>query len=95
MIISAVKAELILPGATSLKAKRGPLKSLISKIRNQFNCSVVEADFHDLHQRASLLVAFAAQDRVQSSRLENSLEELLQNNADFILSRYEKEYFSV
>ena len=49
--------ELHIPGATSLKAKRQVIKSLVQRLRNRFNVSVSEVGSQDLWQRAELGMA--------------------------------------
>ncbi len=55
--IAYLNLELRLPGNESLKGKRGILKSLIARLRHEFNVSVAEVDAHDAWQRAVLGVA--------------------------------------
>lgn len=57
MIIGVCTIELSLPGNSSLKGKRGIIKSLTARLRNGFNVSVVELDNNDLWQSATLGVA--------------------------------------
>jgi len=52
MIIGACTIKLRLPGNSSLKGKRSVLKSLIGRLRREFNVSVAEVDLHDLWQMA-------------------------------------------
>ncbi len=49
--------ELHIPGKTSLKAKRQVIKSIIQRVRNQFNVSITEVGKQDLWQRAELGMA--------------------------------------
>lgn len=49
--------ELHIPGATSLKAKRKVIKSLVQRLRNRFNVSVSEIGSQDLWQRSELGMA--------------------------------------
>ncbi len=63
MLIGTVKVNLYLPGTVSLKEKRFVLKSLITRIRNRFNVSVAEVDFHDKWQKACLGFACISNDR--------------------------------
>ncbi len=49
--------ELHIPGATSLKAKRQVIKSLVQRLRNRFNVSVSEVGSQDYWQRAELGMA--------------------------------------
>ena len=48
------RVQLHLPENQSLKEKRRIVKSLISRLRNQYNISVAEVDDHDLWQLATL-----------------------------------------
>jgi uncharacterized protein YlxP (DUF503 family) len=52
MVIGACMIELHLPGNGSLKGKRSVLKSMISRLRREFNVSVAEVDLHDVWQSA-------------------------------------------
>ena len=51
------KIRLHLPGTESLKGKRRIVKSVISRLRNQYNISIAEVDDQDLWQLATLGVA--------------------------------------
>ena len=57
MLVGTAQIELHLPGALSLKEKRFILKSLKTRIRNQFNVSVAEIDYQDKCQRSLLGIA--------------------------------------
>lgn len=54
MVIGVCTIELHLPGNGSLKGKRSVLKSMISRLRREFNVSVAEVDLHDVWQSAVL-----------------------------------------
>lgn len=54
MIIGVCTVDLALPGVSSLKGKRGTLKSLTARLRNLFNVSVAEVENNDLWQSATL-----------------------------------------
>ena len=47
----------------SLKSKRKIVKSIINKLRNNFNASVAETGSNDVHQRAEIGLAFVGNDR--------------------------------
>ena len=68
----AVRLELELPFATSLKDKRQTLRSLKDRLRRK-NVSVVEADRQDFWQRATVELAMAA---VSRSAAEEKREEV-------------------
>ena len=57
MVIGACTIELHLPGNGSLKGKRSVLKSMLSRLRREFNVSVAEVDLHDVWQTAVIGVA--------------------------------------
>jgi uncharacterized protein YlxP (DUF503 family) len=63
MVIGVCTLELYIPGNGSLKGKRRKLKSLMARLRNEFNVSVAEVDDHDLWQSAVLGVACISNDR--------------------------------
>ena len=63
MLIGTMKLELFFPDTFSLKEKRFILKSIKTKIQNQFNVSVAEVDFHDKWQHSCLGIACVSNDR--------------------------------
>ena len=68
----AVRLELELPFASSLKEKRKTLRSIKDRLRRK-NVSVVESDNHDRWQRATVELALAA---VSRSAAEEKREEI-------------------
>ena len=54
--VGVAHLELHIPEARSLKAKRGPIRSLVEKIRNRHQVLVIEADHQDLQQRSRLAI---------------------------------------
>lgn len=54
--------ELALPAARSLKDKRGVLKSLLARLRRDFNISVAEVGKNDYWQSARVAVACVSND---------------------------------
>ena len=47
----------------SLKGKRKIVKSIINRLRNNFNVSVAEVGLNDIHQRAMIGFALVGNDR--------------------------------
>lgn len=62
MNILAIRIDLRIPGARSLKDKRFILKSIKDRIKNRFNVSVAEVEYTDLWQRAQVGIAFVSRD---------------------------------
>jgi uncharacterized protein YlxP (DUF503 family) len=57
MIIGACTITLYLPGINSLKEKRSIIKSVLARLRNEFNVSTAEVDAQNAHGRAVIGVA--------------------------------------
>ena len=63
MVIGVCTLELSIPAATSLKDKRGIVKSVIARLRNEFNVAVAEVDHLDRHQSAILAAVTVSGDK--------------------------------
>jgi len=59
----------------SLKNKRSVIKRITTKLRNEFNVSVAELDFHDLWQRTKIGVVTVSNERKHA---EKTIQEVLQ-----------------
>ena len=62
MRVAALRVELRLPAAQSLKEKRAVLRPLLEGIRRIGSYSVAEVDGHDYWQRCTLGIAIATRD---------------------------------
>jgi uncharacterized protein len=62
MVIGAGKIKLRLYDVASLKGKRSIVKSLIQRIKNNFNVSIGETDFNDSHDWAEIGFAIVGND---------------------------------
>lgn len=78
MHAAALRVDLRIPDAHSLKDKRGKLKPVIAELRRQFGVSVAEVDHQDLWQRATLGIAVVAPQAGQLRRIMHSLEKHLE-----------------
>lgn len=76
-VVAAGLVRLHLPMSHSLKDKRQVLRSLQSRIRDQFGVSIAETGAQDIWQTAELTIAIAASDAVYARA---TLEKI----ADFI-----------
>ena len=63
MVIGICTLELNIPTAASLKDKRQIVKSVIARLRNEFNVSVAEVDRLDSWQSAVVAVVTVSGDR--------------------------------
>jgi len=84
VIIGTLELELRFSEPQSLKEKRVILKSLVTRIRNQFNVSVAEVDGMDLWQTSTLAIATAGRET-------KFINEILDRVMDFIRSVREVE----
>ncbi len=57
MIVGVCTIELRIREARSLKAKRQVIKSITTRVKNNFNVAIAEVDYQDKWQRAMLGVA--------------------------------------
>lgn len=62
MVVGVCKIFIALHGNRSLKGKRRVIRSVKDKIKNRFNISIAEVDFHDYHQSAALGLCVVASD---------------------------------
>jgi hypothetical protein len=82
MYAAALRVELRVRGARSLKEKRRVVKSLMAEISRTFHVSIAEVDHQDLWQRASLGIAVVASQAGQLDRVMHSVERALEARTD-------------
>ena len=71
MVVGTGKIKFRLFDTDSLKGKRKIVKSLIQRIRNNFNISVAETDFNNSHEWLELGFSITGNDsRVVNSKLD-------------------------
>ena len=92
MHIGYCRIELFLPDSQSLKAKRQIARSVVARIRNQFNVTVAEADDNDLWQRLTLGVCCLSNDTKHANEiLSNVVAYVEKRRDDLELLDYETE----
>lgn len=79
--IGLCEVELYLPGVTSLKEKRGIIKSMLTKMRNQFNVASAEIGKLDSWQSSTIAITTV-------SNSSNHLQQTIQNVLKWMESRY-------
>ena len=72
--------ELQVPEARSLKAKRGPVRSLIEKIKNHHQVLIIEAGHQDLQQRARLAICALSTSSVDIEARLRRVEQTIDRN---------------
>ncbi|MGM0651342.1 MAG: DUF503 domain-containing protein [Bacillota bacterium] len=91
MRVAICKLELYIPGKTSLKGKRQVTKSLIQRLRNNFNVSVSEIGNQDLWQRTELGLAVVCHNGAGADSIMEKIFDFVEkeNGVEIISSRIE------
>ena len=87
----AVRLELELPYASSLKDKRQTLRSLKDRLRRK-NVSVVESGNHDAWQRATVEFALAAVSRGAAEEKREEIRRALLNYEELAIIEWREEF---
>lgn len=85
MYVAALRLELRIRDAHSLKEKRHVLKSVSSHVSRAFGVAVSEVDHQDLWNRATLGVAAVAPQVSQLDRILHSVERHMRERRDIEL----------
>jgi len=93
MRVGVLRASLRVPGARSLKEKRGPAKRLVAELRRTFGAAAAEVDAQDLHQRLVVGVAVVASDGERLSERLAAIEGFLGGLPDLPLLGVARESF--
>ena len=92
MIIGACEITLHLPEAHSLKEKRQIIKSVLARVRNQFEVAIAEVDENDRWQIAVLGITCVSNSTQHASEiLERVRYYIEESRPDIVLSNIESE----
>ncbi len=86
MVVGLAVWEFHLPGCASLKEKRGVLKSMKDRLHNQYNVSVAETAYHDVHQRAQLAASVVSGDRAHANSVLSAVDRFLEDEVRIRIS---------
>jgi len=95
MVIAYAVFDLHLPGCRGLKEKRMIVRSIKSRIRNQFEVSAAEVGDQDLLQRAQLGVAVVGPDQEPLDALLQKILGFVESNLDGQILNYQNEFIHV
>ncbi|HDS30978.1 MAG TPA: DUF503 domain-containing protein [Firmicutes bacterium] len=93
MFLGTLVLELSLPGCDSLKEKRHRLKGVIERIRDKFNVSVSEVDFHDIHQSALVAIAMVNTEKKLIEQVFSRVEEFFANGDGLLIINNDIEWY--
>ncbi len=91
MIVGTVLVKMYAPWVHSLKEKRMVVRSITSKIRNQFNVSVIEAQEQDIHQTIVLGIAFAAGNTALADSTIDNVIDFIESNSEAEITDIQRE----
>ncbi len=87
MLVGIIELDIHIPFSQSLKQKRSILKRLKNKLRENFNASVVEAEYKNKWQRSVIALAILRESR-------NILDAHFQSIVDYVSGYPEVELLS-
>jgi uncharacterized protein YlxP (DUF503 family) len=90
-LLYAVRLELELPYAASLKDKRQTVRSLKDRLRRR-NVSVVESNHQDVWQRATVEIALAAVSRSAAEEKREEVRRALLNYEELAVLEWREEF---
>jgi len=93
LVTVVLKVRLDLPGISSLKEKRRILKSLIARLRNDFNISIAEVDEQDRLRSAVLGAAVVSNSTSFGHQVMSKVVSKIGSNGDVILADYVTETY--
>jgi uncharacterized protein YlxP (DUF503 family) len=95
MVIGYAVFDLHLPGCRGLKEKRMIVKSLKTRIRNDFEISASEVEGQDLLQRARIGVAVVGPEQAPLDALLQHVLRFVEENLDGEILDYKNEFIHV
>lgn len=89
MVVGVCTLELEIPASHSLKDKRHVVKSLIARVRKDFNVSIAEVDSQDAWQRAILgIVCVSTDEKYAHGLLEKVIDNIERARLDAVIGDY-------
>ena len=94
MLVGLLKADIHLQGITSLKQKRGIVKSLVERLKNRFNISVSQVSHQDNKAKAVIGIAIVSNDIAFIDKQLDTIITFMENDGRFYLGNIQRESFS-
>lgn len=92
MHVLAVRFELIVPHARSLKAKRAAIRPIIDGGRHRFPVSLAEVDHQDTWQRAAVGAAMVSSSATLAAETIDELERFVWSHPDIEVANAERSW---
>ena len=91
MIITAMTIRLHAPWVHSLKEKRMEVRSLLARVRSQFNVSAAEVGDQDIHQSITIGIAAIAANGAQADSILDSVIHFVEANSEALIVSIDRE----
>lgn len=89
MVVGVCTLELEIPASRSLKDKRHVVKSVVARVRQDFNVSIAEVDSLDVWQSATLGIVCVSSDRAYAhGLLEKVIDAIERSRLDAVVANY-------
>ena len=93
MVVGVCRIIIELPEGMSLKEKRGPLRSIITRVRSTFNAAVAEVGAQDAWQEAVLGVAVVSAEQRHANEMLSKVVAFIEDNLrEGVVADYEMEF---
>ena len=89
MVFAMVICEIHLPAARGLKEKRRVVKGFIERLHKRFRLSIMETDFHDLHQRSRIAMAMVEAGPARLDQLLERLRDMAESLDEAVVVRWD------
>ncbi|MFP4016652.1 MAG: DUF503 domain-containing protein [Halanaerobiales bacterium] len=93
MKIGAMKVELYIPAAASLKDKRNIIKSIMEQCRNKFNVSISEIDKLDLWKNSVIGLGSVSNDSKMIEKIFQGIIKYIDTVNEVELTDYTIDYY--
>ena len=93
MIVGVMKVQLHLGGISSLKGKRGIVKSIIGRLKSRFNISIAEVEHQDNKTSAVIATAIVSNEGRFIDQQFEAIINFMQKDGRFYLGKVEREKF--
>lgn len=92
-MIVVAECSFFIPMASSLKDKRSVVKSMIERVKNQYNVSIAEMEHQNLWQRTTLVVVAVASSNERADKEVRRAIRLLESNPEWEMTELHFEQY--
>lgn len=93
MVVGICRIVLELPAGMSLKEKRGPLRSITTRVRSTFNAAIAEVGAQDAWHEAVLGVAVVSGEQRHANEMLSKIVAFIEENlSEGVVTDYEIEF---